>query len=133
MSNALTWSRLTYQVQCCCNGAKFLPARLRLVEDKRFEDDETTFDEIQARILKTMDILGTVEESKMEETQHRPVIMDVKNGPFKFETGQAYVSDFALPFFHFHYATAYCILRQIGVEIGAMDYFGKETFIKVET
>jgi uncharacterized protein len=123
---------LTYQVICCCNGAKFLPARLGITADIRFEDDETTFDQLQARISKTIDILRTIEESKMEGREHQPVIMDVRNGPFKFETGQAYVSDYAVPFFQFHYATAYCILRQIGVEIGAMDYFGKDTFVKVE-
>jgi len=50
-----------------------------------------------------------------------------KMGNFRFNTAQRYVSEYAMPNFHFHLTTAYCILRHMGVEIGAMDYM-KDVF-----
>lgn len=49
-------------------------------------------------------------------------------GNFKF-TGQRYVSEFAIPNFHFHLSSAYCILRHQGVPLGALDYM-KDVFEK---
>lgn len=57
--------------------------------------------------------------------------MDTRMGKFKF-TGQSYVSDFALPNFHFHMTTAYCILRHLGVNLSAFDYLGSGVFHKME-
>lgn len=47
--------------------------------------------------------------------------METKMGNFGF-TAQRYVSEMAIPNFHFHLSSAYCILRHQGVPIGAMDY-----------
>jgi uncharacterized protein len=47
-----------------------------------------------------------------------------KQGDFKFESGQVYLSEYAIPNFHFHLTTAYCILRHLGVPLGAFDYLG---------
>jgi hypothetical protein len=122
---------LTFLVQSCCNTAKFLAARVGLIEDVYFEDNETTFEQLQARITKTIDVLRTVDEGKMAGNESEPVVMKSKIGTFNFQSGQDYVSDYALPNFHFHLGTAYCILRNLGVEIGELDYLGKETFVKV--
>ena len=51
--------------------------------------------------------------------------MNVRLGPSKFDVGQSYVSCYALPVFHFHLGTTYCILRHSGVELSAMDHFGE--------
>ena len=45
-------------------------------------------------------------------------------GSFRFESGQIYLSEYAIPYFHFHLTTAYCLLRHLGVPVGAMDVFG---------
>lgn len=37
----------------------------------------------------------------------------------------------AIPNFHFHLTSAYCILRHIGVDVGAFDYLGRDTFVKL--
>lgn len=47
-----------------------------------------------------------------------------KVGNFRFESGQTYLSEYAIPNFHFHLTTAYCILRHLGVPLGAFDYLG---------
>ena len=103
------------------------------MEDIYFADDEATFEQLQSRIARTIDILRSVDETSMKGLENVPVLMKVRLGPFKFESGQAYVADYAMPFFHFHLATAYCIMRHLDVEIGALDYFGRDTFIKVDT
>lgn len=124
---------LPYQVQSCCNTAKYLPARLGVIEDKYFEDNEKTFEEFHDRINKTIEFLESVDEGSMDGLDSKPVIMKTaRMGSFKFESGQSYVADYAMPNFYFHLSSAYCILRYLGVPVSAFDYLGKETFVKVE-
>jgi len=94
------------------------------------EDNETTFDQLQARITRTIEILQSVDPSSLDGKEDEEVIMETGMGNFRF-TGQSYVSEFAIPNFHFHLSTAYCILRHLGVDIGAFDYM-KDIFHKVE-
>lgn len=101
------------------------------MDDVTLEDNETTFTELQDRITRTIDILRNVDEKAMDSKVNEPVIMKTKMGDFKFESGQQYFSDYTLPNFHFHLCSAYCILRHLGVPIGAFDYLGGDTFQKV--
>lgn len=125
----LTSGRLDYQVQSCCNTAKFLAARVSGTESVFFEDNEKTFDELQERIAKTVQLLQKVDAKSFDGKEDKEVIMETKMGNFRF-TGQRYVSEYALPNFHFHLTTAYCILRHLGVPLGALDYL-KDVLEKV--
>ena len=129
----MTCSRLPYQVQSRSNTAKFIPVRLGVMDDIYLEDDEATFDQLHSRITRTIEILRSVDERALDGKENEPLIMKTRMGDFKFESGQQYVSDYALPNFHFHLGTAYCILRHLGVPIGALDYLGKDTFVKVDS
>lgn len=122
-------SRLDYQVQSCCNTAKFLVARVGGAENVFFEDNEKTFDELQERIAKTIELLKAVDPKPFDGKEDQEVKMETKMGNFRF-TGQRYVSEFAIPNFHFHLSSAYCILRHLGVSLGALDYM-KDVFEKV--
>ncbi|KAK5739546.1 hypothetical protein LTR17_005235 [Elasticomyces elasticus] len=122
---------LPYQVQSCCNTIKFMLPRIGGLEDRHFPDDEKTFSELQIRITTTIDLLASVPEDAFAGKENEQVLMESKIGTFKF-TGQSYVSEFTLPNYHFHQASAYCILRHLGVDVGAMDYLGKETFVKLD-
>ena len=102
------------------------------MDDIYLEDDETTFDQLQARIKRTIEILRSVDVQALDGKEEEPLIMKTRMGEFKFESGQQYVSNYALPNFHLHLGTAYCILRHLGVPIGALDYLGKDTFVKVD-
>ncbi|KAK3062997.1 hypothetical protein LTR53_019106, partial [Teratosphaeriaceae sp. CCFEE 6253] len=51
---------LPYQVQSCCNTAKFLLPRVGGMQDTSFPDDETTFSALQDRISTTIDLLSTI-------------------------------------------------------------------------
>jgi len=115
------------------NTAKFFCVRVLKLENTVLEDEETTFAELQDRIKLTIELLNSVPKPSDVEVQklaESEVIMETKVGNFRFESGQKYLSEFAIPNFHFHMATAYCILRHLGVPIGAMDYLG-DVFHKV--
>ncbi len=95
-------------------------------------DDETTFDQLRERIMLTIQLLEAVDEQKFNDAATKPVLMETSMGNFKFESGESYASDYAMPNFYFHLTSAYCILRHLGVPIGAFDYLGKDTFVKAE-
>ena len=113
------------------NTAKFLAVRVGGVENEVMPDDETTFEQLQARIEKTIAILSKLDEHALDAMAEKEVFVTAGMGKFRVESGVKYVSEYALPNFHFHMTTAYCILRQLGVPIGAFDYL-KGAFEKVE-
>jgi len=39
-------------------------------------------------------------------------------------TGKAYVTNYAVKNFYFHFVMAYALLRKEGVQIGKLDYLG---------
>lgn len=103
------------------------------MENKYFEDDKTTIAELQTRITTTSELLQSIDEHSMDGLENKPVIMKTtRMGTFRLESGQSYVADYAIPNFYFHLSSAYCILRHLGVPINAMDYLGKDTFVKAE-
>ena len=128
--NALLTARLfpdmmnfTRNVLVTCDTAKGLAARLSQTDNPSFEDNETTFDELQARIAKTIEFMESVPDAAFEGAEQRDVVM--KFGPEERTfTGASYFTGFAVPNFHFHMTTAYNILRHNGVEIGKRDFLG---------
>ena len=55
--------------------------------------------------------------------QGRPIALKLRTGEMKFD-GLGYLGRFALPNFFFHVATAYGILRHLGVPLGKPDFLG---------
>ena len=104
-----------------CDTAKGMAARLAEMENPVFEDNETTFDELQARITKTLEFMATVPDSAFEGAEDRKIVLQTGKGEFEF-TGEGYLATFAIPNFYFHMTTAYNILRHNGVELGKVDY-----------
>jgi hypothetical protein len=106
------------------NTAKFFCVRVLSLPDVTLDDNESTFAELQARITRTIDILRSLDQSSLDANKvaQDPVIMETKMGNFRFESGQTYLSEYAIPNFHFHMTSAYCILRHLGVPLGAFDY-----------
>ena len=111
------------QCQIVCDNAKNMAARLAGVEPPRFEDNEASFDDIKARIRKTLDYIATVNAEDIEAGADREIVFPV--GPNKMKMkGMDYIFHFALPNFYFHFTTAYGILRHNGVDIGKRDFLG---------
>jgi hypothetical protein len=115
---------LTRQVQIASDAAKFGIARLAGVEPPKYEDVETTFDELYARIDKTLAYLQGFDAAQLEGSESRTVTLTVPSGKHEFK-GEVYLLHFALPNFFFHLTTAYAILRHNGVELGKFDYLGR--------
>jgi len=128
---AITTARLypdmfafTRQVQIACDSAKGAVARLAGVEIPKHEDTEQTFAELKARIAKTIDFLESVSASKIDGSEEKEVVLQMRSGERRFK-GLQYLLGHAYPNFYFHVTTAYNILRHNGVEIGKADFIGK--------
>lgn len=112
----------TRQVLIACDAAKNGVARLSGVEAPKFEDNESTFPELKARIQKTLDYLATVPADKVDGSEDKEITFPVGRDKTRTMKGQAYLTQWALPNFFFHVTTAYNILRHNGVDLGKSDY-----------
>ena len=114
---------LTRQVQIASDNAKGPSARLAGMEPPKFDDNEASFADLQARITKTIDFLQTLKPAQIDGSEDRQIVLQMRAGPLEFK-GQAYLLHFAMPNFYFHCATVYAILRHNGVEVGKKDFLG---------
>lgn len=114
---------LARQVQICCDTAKGAVARLAGVEIPKHEDTEKSFEELRARIDKTLAFIATVNPAQVDGSEDREVTLKLRGNDVKF-SGLQYLLGFAWPNFYFHAATAYGILRHNGVELGKTDFLG---------
>jgi len=114
---------LVRQVQIACDTAKGAAARLAGIEVPKHEDTEVTFADLKARIAKTTDFLMTVGAAQLKDAESRDIEIKFPNGSWKF-TGLAYLNDFAVPNFYFHYSMVYALLRKNGIDVGKMDFLG---------
>lgn len=114
---------LSRQVQIATDQAKGCAARLAGVEVPKYEDTETNFAELQARLAKTIAFLDSVQPEQLVGSEDRDVVVQVRDLKLEFK-GQDYLAQWVLPNFYFHVTTAYNILRHNGIEIGKKDYLG---------
>jgi uncharacterized protein len=128
---ALTSARLfpdmfsfTRQVQIACDTAKGAVARLAGAEIPKHEDTEQTFGELKARIAKTLDFIESVGAAKIDGSEEKEIVLQMRSGERRFK-GMQYLLGSAYPNFYFHVTTAYNILRHNGVELGKADFLGK--------
>ena len=112
------------QIRIAGDMAKGAVARLAGLESPAYADDETTFEQLQARIRKTLDFIASAPVAAFEGSDDREIVLPMRNrDPLHF-TGEAYLTQWALPNFMFHVTTAYALLRQAGVELGKRDFLG---------
>ena len=114
---------LTRQVQIATDMSKGAAARLAGLEIPKYEDDETTFAELQARIAKTLAFIKSVTPEQLAGGETKPISIMVRKAELKF-SGENYLLKWVLPNVHFHVATTYNILRHNGVELGKSDFLG---------
>jgi len=116
---------LTRQVQIATDQAKNGAGRLAGVEPPRFEDTETTFEQLKARIAKTLAYLKTLDAKTIDGAGDREITFPLGPTNKGHMKGDDYLNHFVLPNFYFHCATAYDILRHCGVELGKRDFVGQ--------
>jgi uncharacterized protein len=115
---------LTRQVQIATDQAKNGSTRLAGVEPPRFEDNETTLDQLKARIAKTITFVKTLDPKKIDGSADREITFPLGPTNKGHMKGDNYLNHFVLPNFYFHLTTAYAILRHGGVDLGKRDYMG---------
>ena len=111
---------LVRQVQIATDNAKGAAARLTGGEAPKMEDNETTIDQLLARIDKTIEYVKSVPESAYAGAADRHIVLPYFPG--KYLTGFDYAREYALPNFFFHVTVAYALVRHQDVEIGKGDY-----------
>lgn len=110
------------QIRIACDAAKNGTARLAGIEAPKFDDNETTFAELQDRITKTLDWLATVPASAIDGREDADITFPVGRDKTRTMKGEAYLKHYALPNLFFHVVTAYALLRHNGVDVGKTDY-----------
>jgi hypothetical protein len=115
---------LTSQIQIATDVSKGCAARLAGLEIPSYEDNEKTFDELHARIAKTVAFLQSIKPEQIDGTDDKPITIKTRGREVTFP-GQTYLLTFVLPNFYFHLTTAYDILRHNGVVLGKPDFIGK--------
>lgn len=114
---------LSRQVQIATDIARGAAARLAGNEPPAYEDNEKTFDDLVARVERTIDYMAKLEAAKFQEAATREITRPVRGQPHTF-SGINYLLQFATPNVYFHTATAYGILRHNGVPLGKADFLG---------
>ena len=115
---------LVRQVQVAADQAKNGAARLAGVEPPRYEDNETTIDELKARLANTVAFMKTLDRRAIDAAADREITFPLGPNNKGHMKGDDYLSHFVLPNFYFHRTAAYAILRHCGVEIGKRDFLG---------
>lgn len=115
---------LPKQVQIATDMAKGCVSRLTGRDIPSYEDTETTFAELQARITKTIQYVKTVPPEDFEGSEDREITLTIAGNEMTFP-GRVYLFGFVHPNFYFHVTTAYTLMRAAGVPLGKADYFGR--------
>jgi hypothetical protein len=114
---------LTRQVQIAADVAKGACCRLAGKDVVSFEDKETTFADLYARIDRTLELVNAASAADIDGSEDRDIVITPGGREMKFK-GQTYLVNWVMPNFFFHVTTTYAILRHNGVEIGKMDFLG---------
>lgn len=114
---------LTRQVQIACDFAKGSVARLAGQEPPKWDDTEASFDELKARIARTVEFIRGFAAAEVNAGETRRITLTLR-GETRVVDGMPYLLTMALPNFYFHATTAYAILRHAGVDLGKRDFIG---------
>ena len=114
----------TRQVQLVADTASSGAARLAGTEVPVHESNESSFAELATRIRNTIAQLETFKPEQLDGTEDKTVTWQTRSSTRSMQ-GLPYLMNHVLPNLFFHTTTAYNILRHNGVELGKMDYLGK--------
>jgi hypothetical protein len=109
------------QILIACDAAKFGAARIAHLEAPKFDDTESTFEQLIERVAKTIAWIETVTPQAMDQGAGREVTFPVGKET-KTMVAEDYLLTWVLPNMYFHITTAYTILRHNGVPLGKRDY-----------
>ncbi len=111
----------TRQIQICSDAAKGCMARLAGVDIPAWEDKEASFDDLRARIKKTIDFVQSVPAAKVDGSEQKDILLKMRAGEVHM-TGEDYLRHYAMANFFFHASMTYALLRNAGVDLGKKDF-----------
>jgi hypothetical protein len=114
---------LARQVQIASDNGKACAARLAGIDPPKYEDTETTIDELKARIAKTLEFIQGIDRSKIDGSEGRDIKLVFPNQTMEFK-GKDYLFQFLIPNLMFHVTMAYAILRHNGVVLTKQNFLG---------
>lgn len=114
---------LASQVRIATDMAKAAASNLGGKEAPKFEDSETTIEQLRARVRRCVAYLESFSPADFEKVTSKTIVK------IPFPAGKALPADEYLfgrqiPNFFFHVTTAYALLRSGGVEVGKLDFIG---------
>lgn len=115
---------LTKQVQVACDQAKNGAARLAGVEPPKFEDNETSLDQLKDRIARTLAFVKGLDAKAIDASAEREITFPLGGQNKGQMKGADYLNHFVLPNFYFHCTAAYAVARNFGADIGKRDFLG---------
>ncbi|MGN6572289.1 MAG: DUF1993 domain-containing protein [Pseudolabrys sp.] len=115
---------LTKQVQVACDQAKNGSARLAGVEPPKFEDNETSLDQLKDRIARTLAFVKGLDAKAIDASSEREITFPLGGQTKGQMKGADYLNHFVLPNFYFHCTAAYAVARNFGADVGKRDFLG---------
>jgi hypothetical protein len=114
----------TRQIQIATDGVKGCIARLAGQEVPKWDDNEASFDDLRARLRKTIDYVQSIPAAQIDGSEGREIVLPMRTGdPLRFN-GMSYLQHFVMPNLYFHSSMTYALLRHAGVELGKRDFLG---------
>ncbi len=113
-------------MQIATDTAKGMAARLTGSEMPSYEDNETTFEQLYARLDKTIAFVKSFKPEQFDGAESREIVLTFRGNSTHF-TGLTFLTLRALPNLYFHQTTAYAILRHSGVPVGKADFLGPQS------
>jgi hypothetical protein len=129
VDSMLTWRLapdmlpFSFQIQSCCDSAKYAASRAAGKESPSHPDNETTVAALRQRIATVVAYLDTFTEKDFEGAHDRMISLPRWEG--KKMAANDYVTEHAQPNFFFHAMGTYLLLRHNGVDIGKRDFLGQ--------
>ena len=84
----------------------------------------TTFAGLKARLSEAVVFLEALDPETLEDLVDTPMMIDLGETQMAF-TADNFLFSFSQPNFYFHATTAYAILRNMGANVGKMDYLAR--------
>jgi hypothetical protein len=109
------------QVQIACDMAKNGAARLAGMEPPVMPDEETTLEQLRARIDRVLTFVRGIDAAAIDGAEDREIVLNMRSGEMRFN-GQDYLTTFVLPNLYFHATMVYALLRREGAPLGKIDF-----------
>ena len=114
---------LSFQVQSTTDRMKLLLARLSGREAPAWEDNETTIEQLRARVKKALDYVASFTPAELDGSEAKTLTLRQRGQEVQVPAF-SHTFENAVPQIFFHLTAAYAILRHNGVPIGKGDFTG---------